>query len=139
MGGINYRIIGITTFNFDGLNAYAVSEIALAKNLDMMGARAAILSVRVHDVNISAGSSGSKIEVILKPELPCPEDPSKEFVGSTIATAMLTSGTVADSLVQAGTSAEFGPVGRVVLKATQGATGAMALNCKISFELCLKD
>jgi len=134
--GIVYRILNRTAYTNTGLASGQTSEIVLARNLDLLSYRVGILVVRVHSINL-ASNTGAKYEVILKPEDPSSDEPDVDYVGSAVATVTLDTATTAPALLLAITSTEFPHIGRVTLKATQGASQTTHV-CAISADLVLK-
>lgn len=124
LSALPLRLVHETTFGWAG-RAHSVQLVTLVRRIDSASFATGCLSVRVHSK--TSWSSTAVLRVILQNVAPTPDDPSKPFPGSNVATVNVPSAATAPLLFTAELDdAPLGPWLRLFLRWEQGATDAGA-------------
>ena len=111
----------------------AVSEILLAREIDVTGSREAQLLVRIHD---TTAVSGTALSVKVRAVGPTGDDPSRDFAASAdLASQDIANALPAGTFYVANVTANFGSHLRVLLHAT---AVAGSVNVTLSIDLVHK-
>ncbi len=138
MTGSVRNVITKRTFTFSNLQAGQTQDIPLCRAIDVTGAKQIDLAVRVHSRTVSSG----QIDVIAQAVSLTEEDPSTDFVYSTLAggavsLASITLNVTAPVLHLASLSSPWGSMIRLLVRGT-GASSA-TIQASLSVDLVVYD
>ncbi len=139
MSGSVQNVITKRSFDFSKLQTSQTQEIPLCRAIDVTGAKQIELAVRVHSRTISAG----QIDIIAQAVSLTNEDPSVDFIYTTLASGVIALATVTLNVTTvpvlhlAQLTAPWGQMIRLVIKGT-GAASATIL-ASVSVDLIVYD
>ena len=138
MSGTVQNVITKRSFDFSKLQSSQTQDIPLCRAIDITGAKQIELVVRVHSRTISAG----QIDVIAQAVSLTGDDPSIDFVYTTLASGVIALATItlnvtAPVLHLAQLTGPWGPMIRVLVRGTGASTAT--IQASLSVDLVVYD
>lgn len=135
MSGTLISLLDMTTYELDNLADGATVPILVAPNIDVTRWSHGDLLVRVHSSTITGSAT---LTVALVRSLPSPQDPSRKFEQSSLASKTIDANTAAaPTLLLSALTEPLGSFASLYIVAHQP-TPATSLSATISVELALK-
>ncbi len=132
------NVISKRSFDFSKLQSSQTQDVPLCRAIDVTGAKQIELVVRVHSRTISSG----QIDVIAQAVSLTGDDPSVDFVYTTLASGVIALATVtlnvaAPVLHLSQLTAPWGPMIRVIVRGTGAASAT--IQASLSIDLVVYD
>lgn len=133
MAGTIIPLWSARTFDYSGLAQGSETTVALRLITDLLRYRAALLLLRVHEVDITGLA---ELDFAMSPAAPSREDPAASFVDTTTEARLSVAGTVAGTLLRADVTLEnYGAAVQLVVNASQPSGVTETISARVSAAL----